>query len=101
MVAFIEVTITSLMKSLLIEVIVTFLINEQMVGAKLQHPIFGLEQSNIELQTLSDPSLVSASTYNSQILRKNLFINATHVTFHNRFIKSIIDQIKFWIRTTY
>ena len=33
MVAFIEVTITSLMKSPLIEVIVTSPINEQMVGA--------------------------------------------------------------------
>ena len=33
MVALIEVTITSLMKSLLIEVIVTSPINEQMVGA--------------------------------------------------------------------
>ena len=33
MVAFIEITITSLMKSPLIEVIVTSPINEQMVGA--------------------------------------------------------------------
>ena len=39
MVAFIEVTITSLMKSPLIEVIVTSPINEQMVGANVDLPL--------------------------------------------------------------
>ena len=52
MVAFLEVTITSLMKSPLIEVIVTSPINEQMVGANFAE-LYGPPYVLVEKEKLS------------------------------------------------